>query len=247
MKVVEQLVELGLTPDEAAVYELLVREGGLTANDISLHLKIIVNSIYRLTKDLQSQGLIKELDIRPKRFQAVPPALAIQQLANKQLARIETVAEAAIKRLGATSSQSPHHLNMGLMTGRKELFESYVNLAKKSKQEILVISVGEPVPETIWKVTKSKIKKGVSHKFIFHEYGKHNVMLYKRWQTMGVDVRHLPSGGYHLNIFDHSAAILSASNPKQSKERTGVVIYNEAVIEAMRSYFFQQWALAQKV
>ncbi len=64
---------------------------------------------------------------------------------------------------------------------------------------------------------------------------------------MGVAVSHLGNEGYHLNIFDGSVAILSASNPapNQSKERSGVVIYNKAIVEALRSYFFGQWELAK--
>lgn len=224
------------------MYTLLLSEGSLTARAIGARLGIIVNSVYRSTKVLIHLGLIKELDVSPKQFQAVSPRMAIEQLADMRIARIDKVSKAAISQLG--SKQNAHRLHMDLMTGRQELFEQFVKLAKKTREETLVISIGEPVPEAIWDVTKQSLARGVDQKFIFHKWDKQNIMLIRRWQAMGVEVRHVSNEGYHLNIFDRSAAILSASNTKQSKERTGVVIYNEAIIEALRTYFYQQWALA---
>ncbi len=239
------LSELGLSSDEIRMYLLLVNEGALTAKNISERLSIIVNSVYRATNALLHKGLIKELDVTPKQFQAVTPSVAIEQLATKQILKIKDSSQSAVRKLDI--KKNPNRLNMELLTGRKELFDRFVDLAKEAEQEFLVISIGEPVPESIWSITENAIGRDVSPKFIFHKNDKENNMLIKRWRAMGVSVRHLPGEGYHLNIFDNSSAILSASNPKQSKERSGVVIYNEAMIEALRTYFFQQWALAKPV
>lgn len=239
------LSELGLTSDESAIYSLLLSAGSLTAKEIAVSLDIIVNSVYRSTKELVLLGLVKKLELSPKQFQPVPARVAIEHLAELRVAKIEQASRAAISQLGIT--QNPHRLHMDLLTGRQDLFEQFVRLAKKTKQETLVISIGEPVPESIWAVTKQSIARGVGQKFIFHKCDKENIMLIRRWQVMGVPVRHIPSEGYHLNIFDRNAAILSASNTKKSLERTGVVIYNEAIIEALRTYFYQQWVLAQPV
>lgn len=236
------LSDLGLSPDEADMYTLLLSEGSLTARVIGMRLGIIVNSVYRSTKALLELGLIKELDVVPKQFQAVSPRVALEQLADKRIARIEQASHEAIRQL--SSKQNKYRLNMDLMTGRQELFERFVKLAKNSKEETLVISIGELVPDSIWDVTKKSLARGVEQKFIFHKWDKQNIMLIRRWKAMGVDVRHVPNEGYHLNIFDRSAAIISASNAVQSKERTGVVIYNEAIIEVLRTYFYQQWAQA---
>ncbi|MEK7095738.1 MAG: helix-turn-helix domain-containing protein [Patescibacteria group bacterium] len=241
----KHLSELGLTPDEVSIYSLLISRGGLSAKAISEHLGIIVNSVYRSTNALIDKGLIKALDVAPKQFQAVSPSVAIKRLAEKRIGKIKNVSESAISHLDI--QKNPNRLNMDIMTGREELFESFVELAERANKEILVISIGEEVPESIWSVIKQSLDKGVETKFIFHKNNKDNVLLIKRWQAMGVPIRHIPSEGYHLNIFDHTAAILSASNTKQSHERTGVVIYNEAIIEALRTYFFQQWALARPV
>lgn len=244
IKASNYLMELGLTGDEASIYELLVTKGSLSAKGISKELGIVVNSIYRSTNTLLSMGLIVELDVSPMQFQSVSPKTAIKSLVRAKTDSLNNFSQLAIEQLSV--KKEPNRLSMDVITGRAELFEKYVELVAKAKTEILVISVGEPVPEEIWSATQKRLDCGVSAKFIFHKNNRNNALLIKRWQAMGVLVKHLPSDGYHLNVFDNKSAILSASNPKQTKERTGVVIYNEAVIEALRTLFFQQWAVATK-
>lgn len=241
----DNLAELGLTQEQSSVYILLLTEGALTAKAIAKEQEIIVNSTYRSLRALIDHGLVNELDVSPKQFQAVAPSVGIANLAEDKAKQLKNLTNSLIEQLPV--KKNPNRLNMELLTGRKELFERFVDLAKEAEHEILVISIGEPVPESIWEVTQGALKRGVKPKYLFHKHDKDNIMLIKRWQAMGASVRHLPGEGYHLNIFDHSAAILSASNPKQSKERAGVVIYNEAVIEMLRSYFFQNWGAAKQL
>jgi sugar-specific transcriptional regulator TrmB len=236
------LAALGLRDEESAVYLLLLTKGSLTAKAIAASQDIIVNSVYRIVRSLISKGLIVALDTSPRQFQAVSPSSGITKLADSSAAKLHHISRALLEQLPA--QENPHHLTMELLTSRKMLFEQFVSFAKGARQEILVISIGEPVPEAIWSVTATAIAKGIKPKYIFHKYDKDNILLIKRWLTMGVAVRHLPGAGYHLNIIDTTVAILSASNPTQSRERSGVVIYNQAIIEVLRDYFFQQWQLA---
>ncbi len=241
----DKLAEFGLSPDECDVYLLLLTEGSLTAKALASGLDVVVNSIYRVADALVGLGLVIELDVRPKQFQAVQPNSAIQKLSSSKARHLQNIGQELIQLLPV--KQNPNRLNMELLTGRADLFEKFVELAKTANDEVLVISIGEPVPESIWSITQRLIEKDVKPKYLFHKYDKENILLVKRWLAMGVPIRHLPGAGYHLNIFDHSSVILSASNPNQGKERSGVVIYNEAIIEMLRTYFFQQWALAKRL
>ena len=236
------LAEFGITPEQSSIYALLLSKGSLTAKGIAQAKAL--SSIVSIDQLSHSYGMVWSLSLML--FETVPgssSSVGIVQLAKNKSEQIEKLGESLIKQLPV--KENPNRLNMELLTGRKELFERFVELAEDAEQEILVISVGEPVPESIWEVTQKALGRGVKPKYLFHKYDKENILLVKRWLAMGVTVKHLAGEGYHLNVFDHSTAILSASNPKQSKERSGVVIYNEAIIEALRTYFFQQWALAK--
>lgn len=244
-EIYNNLATLGITREQGEIYSLLLAEGSLTASSIAAKQGSIVNSVYRSMNALVEMGLVIRLETRPYRFQAITPSSGITRLAEVQASRIKTLSQEIIGQLPL--KENINRLNMELLTGRKALFERFVDFAKEANREILVISIGEPVPEAIWQVTQEALSKGVKPLYLFHKYDKDNILLVKRWLAMGVKLRHLPGEGYHLNIFDQSAAILSASNPQQTKERSGVVIYNEAIIEVLRSYFFQQWSLATPI
>lgn len=238
-EITTSLSKFGISRDESEIYLALLSSRALTAQEIARQQKMLVNSVYRCAENLIDNGLIVELGMRPKKFQATSPVSAIENLSRKHQAELKKTANFLSDTLA--TNQDPNRLKMSLMTGQEIIFENFVELANCAKSEILVISVGEPVPDTIWRAIKESIIKGIKPKFIFHRYDKDNILLVKRWQTQGVEVRHMPIEGYHLYIFDSYTAVLAASNPEESKERTGVVIYNKAIIEALRTYFFQQW------
>ena len=245
LDILAQLAQLGIKPEEGSIYLLLLKSGSLEAKDIASARGIIVNSVYRSVRSLMQHGLIAEITTNPKRFQAVAPNIAIKRLADSESEKLLSQSRSIIDLI--SPSDNPNHLTMELLTGREALFDKYVEFASKAEHEILVISIGEEVPESIWMITQEALTRGVEPKFIFHKNDADNKHLILRWLAMGVPVRHLFGEGYHLNIFDNHSAILSASNPKTSSERTGVVIYNDAIIGLLRTYFFQSWDAAKKL
>jgi hypothetical protein len=70
---------------------------------------------------------------------------------------------------------------------------------------------------------------------------KDNADLLRSWVKMGLEVRHFKDWGYHLTVIDGKEAILSTNNPKNTEERTSMVIYNAALANALRHYFYSLW------
>ncbi len=242
--ITQRLTDLGLSSDQASIYVLLSSAGSLSAKEVAEQSGIVVNSIYRLIASLEGMGLIRTLETTPKKFQPVEPKIALSKLVEEKTALLNNTSNRVIEAL--SSAETKQETTMSTLTGQKELFDDFVRRTKKAKTEVLVISIGEEVPDSIWGSVQDAISRGVKARFIFHQNTKENVLLIKRWQSMGVDVRHVPNEGYHLFVFDDSAAVMSASNPKNTKERTGVVIINKSLIAAMRVYFEQQWELGRK-
>src|SRR5438309_11775852 len=92
----QHLLNLGLSPDEANTYLLLVSKGSLSAKAVAEQLEMIVNSVYRSTNALIEKELIKELDVTPKQFQAVSPNVALEQLAAKRILKIKESADSVL-------------------------------------------------------------------------------------------------------------------------------------------------------
>jgi sugar-specific transcriptional regulator TrmB len=238
------LVKLGLTPDEARCYELLTREGPQNATEIHSVLNILPNAVYRLITKLVQKGLVVKLDIHPARFQAIPPAAAINALAGSQIRNIEEYQKIALASL---TSNYPVHTGIDVITGRREMFIKAADLINQAKKEVLIISIGEPVPDEIKLANRDAIERQVTIKFIAHKSDQSNHLLLESWIKMGLEVRHFPESGYHLSLFDGKICLLSASNPDNPAERSSMLIYNQGLAKAMRNYFYSLWDKAAPI
>jgi sugar-specific transcriptional regulator TrmB len=245
-KVYQNLVKMGLTYDEARVFELLVKSGSLTARQLAKELSILPNAVYRLAKVLAAKGLLVRLSTSPIKFQVVNPEKSLKEYANRRANSLEQTATYVINALISQKTMGPE-TRVDIVTGQVEIFEAYVELEKVAKKEILVISIGEPVPDEVKLATKDALDRGVEIKFIFHLYTKENRDLLKSWVKMGAKVRHSPGWGYHFTIIDGKVSMVVANNPKETHERTGMVIYSKALTEAHRDYFFKLWKKAKPI
>jgi sugar-specific transcriptional regulator TrmB len=233
------LVNLGLSFDEARCYLVLVKSGSLTAEAIGKQLEILPNAVYRLTKRLTKKGFVVSLGQYPTRFQAVPAEIAINSLTNNQFKWIEETKVKAIELVKSSGNDLPTSIEV--LTGRKRMMEKYVELANKAKQEILIISIGEPVSDEIKLANRDALEKKITIRFLVHKYDKENENLLNNWLRMGIEVKHYPGWGFHLVVFDKKRSILATNNPKDTEERTTMVIQNEALSEALSNYFYSLW------
>jgi len=234
------LVKLGLTKDEVACYTLLNNKGSLTAIEIAKGINIVANSVYRLLDRLSEKGFVTELDTSPKTFQVIPPTVAIEAYAKLQTKQVTEFTLQGIKLLSSSEDSTPS-TKIEVITSRKQMFSSYVDLAKNAKEEILIISIGEPVPDDIKLVNRDALERGANIKFIAHKYDKENQDLLKIWLRSGLEVKHYKDRGYHLMVFDGKHSVLSVSNPERPAERNGIIIYSEDLSHALRIYFYNIW------
>ena len=84
-------------------------------------------------------------------------------------------------------------------------------------------------------------------KMIAHKYDEENKDLLSAWSRMGMEIRHYPDWGFHLNVCDGKESLLAANNPENTRERTGMVITSGALSKALRDYFYFVWKKAQRV
>lgn len=124
------------------------------------------------------------------------------------------------------------------------MYNTFVEMVKQAEKEILVISIGEPVPDEVKLAHRDALERGVSQKLLFHKHDKGNEDMLRSWMKMGIEVRYYPDWGFHLIVFDGKRSILVANNPKATEERTGIVIYSEGLSRTLRDYFFTIWGKA---
>lgn len=235
----KEFIKLGFTKQEATLYFLIYKNGSIPARDLAFKLGVSPNSLYRSLEKLIQEKLILASEKWPKTYKAISPHYAIDLLVKNKIMEIEEGKERLISLLPVPSNSDQTEIE--IIGGSKELFDNYVNLSKRVKKEIFIISIGEEVPEEVLLANRDCLERGVKIYFIVHKYDQTNNDLLVRWKRMGVEVRYLQGQGFHLVIFDQNQSLLSASNPKNTEERTTIHIYSQAISKALSQYFNSIW------
>lgn len=242
---VKEFVKLGFSTQEAALYFLIYRKGTISAKDLASELGVSPNSLYRPLKKLTREKLVSVTNDWPKTYKAISPHFAFDLLIKNKVLEIEESKEKLISLLPIPNYND--QTKFEIIGGAKELFDNYVDISRKTKKEILIISIGEDVPEEVLLANRDSLERGVKISFIAHKSDQTNNALLTRWKRMGIDVRHLPGQGFHLVIFDQNQCLLSASDPKNLGVRTTVHISSQAISKALSEYFNSIWAIAKEI
>ncbi len=239
------LEALGLSTNEAECYLVLLKEGALTVSQIAKYLEVLPNAVYRLLVKLENYGMVVTLSTSPKKYQAHTASAAIEALAQYKSSVIQDAQLAALGELSGIKSSSQTKIDY--VVGREAFFKTFVELAAEAQSELLVISIGEPVPDEVKLVVRDALERGVKCKFIFHKYDKDNEALLQSWKTMGVQVAHFPDSGFHLFVIDGKEAVLVGSNPDDAAERVGMVISGVSLASALRDFFYTRLEKATQI
>lgn len=245
-RISRQLVNLGLSEKESLSYLTLLQGGALSASEVAKRINALPNAVYRLMGGLEKRGFVVDLGGRPRRFQARPPEAAFNAFLESQAVVIERAKTAALESLTkAPRRAAPTRVD--LVTGQEEVFAKAVEMYNETKEETLLISIGEPVSEELMLAIRDALERKVKMKMIAHKYDKTNKGLLSSWKKMGVEVRHFPDWGFHLLVCDAKRVLIAANNPENTKERTGIVFGSPALAKAMRDYFQTIWRKAEEI
>lgn len=239
------LVKLGFTPDEVRVYETLIKDGPANARALSKKVNVLPNALYRLLKKLISKGLVSPTDKHPAIYRAISPQIALDSYIKNKQTELENIKENIIDQL--ITQKGNDQTRIDLIRSAQEFFLTYAELAKQASKEILIISIGEHVPDEVLLANRDAIERGVRIRFIAHKCDSGNLDLLKRWQKMGLQVRHYSDWGFHLVVFDNIKSVLSINNPNNTNERVAFIIHSKGLAKAHSDYFYSVWEKAIKI
>lgn len=245
-RISRQLVNLGLSEKEVSAYLTLLREGALSASQLGRKIGVLPNAVYRLAESLIEKGFVVDLGGRPRRFQARPPETAFGAFLVNQTATIQKAKIAALESLSEMPKRVPQ-TRVDLVTGQAEVFAKAVEMYNRTRKEILIISIGEPIPEDLLLSMRDALERKVKIEMIAHKYDEENKALLSSWKRMGMKIRHYPDWGFHLSICDAKRVLLTVNNPENTKERTGIMFGSPALAKAMRDYFYSVWEKAEEI
>ena len=132
------LKELGLSDNEALLYELLLESGAIKARDLVTKTGIGRGNVYNILKQLQSRGLVSAIEGKQLKYEAVDPSQLrnLLELRIQESKRLESDFAESLPLLASTFNLSTGRPTMQLFEGidgaKKALYETL-----RSKTEIL--------------------------------------------------------------------------------------------------------------
>lgn len=236
---------MGLSVNEALIYEILLKEGSLDAKSLAKIAGVLPNALYRLLAKLQNKGLITASGRHSTFYYPISPAFALDAYVKEKVSELEITKEHLITQLSSIKSRDQTRID--LVRSAYEFFLTYAKLAREVNKEIAIISIGEQVPEEVLLANRDAIERGVVIRLIVHKSDKSNNDLLKSWKKMGLEVKHYPGWGFHLVVFDKKKSLLSVNSPERTNERLALLIYSKGLAKAHADYFSSVWKKAEEI
>lgn len=243
-----KLVNIGLTPQEANIYLLVLYNPLLKVRDVAKQLGLLGPSIHRSLRPLKLKGLIRTIGKRPIKLRAVDPSIALPQLINKQYQNQTHIQEKIEQELRATPVFKDE-LKVEYLEGKEEIFDHAIPIIKQTQKEILILSIGENIPSDVFISITEAAKRGVKVKMIAEKFNKNNRALLKNWQKNRWNIRYLRKINldFTLVIYDSKLCVVQVRKEEQKDIRIGIAFYNPAYTKTQRNYFNEMWKKAISV
>lgn len=233
-----QLEKLGISPNETKCYITLLKEGSISANEISRKTGVHRISVYDALRGLREKGLISQITKANKfLFEAANPEKIFEMVKEKEetLNSIKELVPFLIQDFKSAKGKQEIHSFKGL-AGIKTILQEMLN----SKTEILDFGaeykIKEFLPYDYSKWDKKRTKKKLKMKIVA------NIKI-KPIAIPLTEIRYVPSklhSSVSTYIFDNKVALIMwVENP------LGILIEHKAVYESYKNYFQYFWNIAK--
>ncbi|MEZ5336327.1 MAG: helix-turn-helix domain-containing protein [Methanolobus sp.] len=144
------LRDLGLTKYEASAYATLLKEGISGAQELSRKSDIPVGKIYEVLSNLNNMGLVEFQRSRPRKYRAVKPTIALNNLYAKK--EEDTKHELENFKLKVAELETkfsdiaqPDHTELqfwSTLVGEDDIIKNIKNMLDETEKEILHVKTG---------------------------------------------------------------------------------------------------------
>ncbi len=237
--------DLGLSPNEARIYDALVTYGGSGVSTIALRSKVHRSNAYDSLHRLIEKGLVYEVfDQRETLYEAVDPGKLLEFLEEKQR-KLQSALPSLLSRYQKHRAPEQAYIFKGI-----EGVKNYLRLALKTSEDIYSFAAKgawfDPRLETFtdWFLKEAK-KKGIKYHHIFdHEVRKELPHVLK---GVGKPYKFLPkefSTDSTMDFFgDHVVTFNGLEIGKLRDDVTIFVMVSPGLAESYRTWWKMMWKL----
>ena len=242
----EEIYEsLGLSPNEAKIYETLVEHGESGVSDIAIGAKIHRRNAYDAIRRLIDKGLCFEIFASTEnRYNAVDPDKLAELLAEKQAA-LSAILPDLKKKFSSRVAPEEAYIYRGL-EGQKNIWRDIVRVGED------VFNIGakaqwfDPALEKERAAFfKEAVRKKVTFHLLFDDEIRTNLPDFPKTYPAPLKYRFLPkeySTNSIVNIFgDYVVNYTGASVGKMAKDTVFFIIHSKDLAKSYRKWFWYMW------
>lgn len=244
----EVLEGLGLSPNEAKIYEVLVEHGESSISAIAVSAKIHRRNAYDAMHRLVDKGLCFEIfSTAENRYNAVDPEKLLELVAEKQQKLQEALPELKRKFQGRLAPEEAYIYRS--FEGQKNVWRDMLRVGK----DVLNIGAkGQWFDPRLEAGRAAFFKEANRKKITFHLLFDHEVKT--QWPDFPknfpatMKYRYLPkeySTDSVVNIFgDYIVNYTGASLGKMAEDTSYFIIHSKHLAESYRKWFWYMWGLS---
>lgn len=227
----EYLRKIGLSFDAIDVYEVLLVQKQLTANQIAEELGLFTSAVYRLCYELEDARLIRVVNGRPKQFVTIKKKLGLSASFEQEKKILHQL----------INSDEPGS-QTEMIIGRSAIYDAYMRHAEKAARSIHIYSIGIAYSKDLERAQAAVRKRGVVVRHVIQQKKLSNQHVIAHWQRLGIKLRYLPKErGFHFYLIDQSLVCITFSDPSDTESRLSIVTDNRAAIDLFSRQFQELW------
>lgn len=227
--------ELGLSKNESAVYETMLRLGKTSASHISKEASVTYGRIYEILGSLEEKGLVKIIPEKTKQFMPADPNNLKELIKAKQEKLVKLNEE--VEKLKEVYNNHEKEV-VEIVKGKRNFFKILKNLKKAESYQYGIKYNFSTLPEA-FKIVNQALKKGVDYKVVgrFDEETKNEI---KEWKKIVKEIKPIENDGVAMSIVDDEELMIV-----MVKSNTIMTIKDEATVKMMKilfeAYYNKKW------
>jgi len=240
----QELINLGLTPEESKVYLSVVELGGSFVSAIARRANVNRSTCYHTLDNLIKKGLVSSYQKgKVLHFVAEDPK-RFQQIAEEKMERAKDLIP-QLQALTSTLAFKPKIRFFEGVEGVKSIFEDILNTGDEVLGYTNVKGLGELIPDYFKQYCHKKVKKNMKTRYIAPavEEGVDMIDEYypKKYDPNLLEILMVNPTEFNFQneiaIYGNSVAIISL-NPD---ELIGLIVDSKTFSESMKSFFDLAW------
>lgn len=232
----EELLELGLTKNEAKAYEALLKFGKLSAGEVSKHGSVPYSRIYDILGSLTSKGFVTIIPEKTKKFALTSPEQFMKSIEEREKSLNKLKGRVAeLKKMYDIKDKNPVLLGVG-----QKAFYKILHEMKDTEKIEYSVKWSSEYREEWERSHRERKKRNVEIKSLVR-YDENTKKTVEKWTKIHKNMRKIDNEGIAMDIRDNEVMI------GLIKSNVTLLIRDKAFAKIMKRMFLDSYNAAEEI